>query len=314
VEVLEEGQQSLLHLGVAEGQVHRADAEQEGQKLRTFVVFGEAGAIVAEFLFDVEVQPATGVGQVGPVAVQQLPGVYPAQLRRHRADEQQGQVVGGPAVSHHLPVEDGAGAGGVVLAEHQVVAPEVGVGDERHRLLGRQEILDDVFGVGPQLVQAGQHALQAGSSLEELRQLRQTPLDQLLVGVGRAGRLEQEGVALGQRSALFDLDGEGEAVDVGDGVDGGGGLTEGETPREVGAGVARRLDVLQHEDGFGGARFWVAASCRIVGIVALGDGQADLCFGGQVLRFEGLQVGHDLQQNIYSISGNPGPRGVLSGA
>lgn len=148
---------------------------------------------VAEVGLDVNVQLlAVGLEQI-VVQVQQTGTVLAPDLGRNRRDEQQRQIVRGSAVRDHLPVQHDAAVGAVLLGpEQQVVAPEVGVRNQSHRFDRLQQRLDQFLGPGADPVQRLQLVLVAGLRLEELGQLGHALLDQLLVALGGAGRLEEE--------------------------------------------------------------------------------------------------------------------------
>ena len=181
MQILEHVDQPLLRHRVAQRDVDAADAEQQREQLGTPIVPVEVGARVVQLAANVEAQGQAGLAQGAPVSVEQGGGVPAPQLGGHATDEEQGDVVGRPAVGDHLPVEDRALARGAVLlaavAEQQVVAPEVRVGDEGERVLRREEVGDHLLRARPQRQQSLQHRLEPGSPLQEARQLRQAPLD-----------------------------------------------------------------------------------------------------------------------------------------
>ena len=123
-------------------------------------------------------------------------------------------------------------------------------------------------------------------------------LTELLVRVGGAGSLEEEGVALGQRFAFLHLQRQRERVQPGDGVERRLGLLEGQPARELGALEATGPQVLEHQVRLGrlGA-FLCASRGTVVRVDAARDRQVDAGKGRRaVLLLEYLEIRHDLWQ------------------
>ena len=98
--------QATFGLLLTDGQVDGADAEQDGQQQRLFVLAFEVVFRVLELGFDIDTQGFGSLRQLAPVDVEDVLCHRLARGPGHGGDHQQSDVVGRPTVRHHLPIQD----------------------------------------------------------------------------------------------------------------------------------------------------------------------------------------------------------------
>lgn len=96
------------------------------------------------------------------VKIEQLAGMLASDCRWKWRRDKQRNVVGRTAVCDHLPVEQCAVVVVTIVKlafKQQIVAPEIGVGDQPHRLCWLQQLLDEILCLWPELLEHLQLAL-----------------------------------------------------------------------------------------------------------------------------------------------------------